>query len=179
MPRGVVVHEMGSRLRITRRWFSKATIGLLVFCVVWDGFLVFWYTAAFKEGAPLIMKIFPVLHVLVGLVITYGALCSLFNRTVIEAVGGYLDIRHGPLPAAKNHHLETNQIAQLYATEKMHRSNKGHVSYTYKLWAKLTNGERIKLLTNLAKPEHAIYFEQQLERYLGIRDEPEEGELPR
>lgn len=179
MPRGVVVHEMGSRLRVTWRWFSPAILFLVFFCVFWDGFLVFWYGVAFREGAPLIMKIVPLLHVLVGLGLTYGALCGLINRTTIEAVGGYLTVRHGPLPVPGNRRVEVHELAQLFVTEKIHHSRKTGISHTYTLWAKLTSGRRIKILPRIGEPDQAIFFEQQIERYLGIRDEPVRGELPR
>jgi len=36
MPKGLVIHNLGSRLEIVRRWLSPVAIPLVIFCVFWE-----------------------------------------------------------------------------------------------------------------------------------------------
>src|SRR5262245_34370871 len=57
------------------RWFRPAQhLFALLFAVCWDAFLVFWYTTAAVSGGPWLVFVFPLIHVAVGVGITYGAL---------------------------------------------------------------------------------------------------------
>src|SRR5690349_11378767 len=60
-------------LSVSWRWFTPAAFFLVFFCVAWDGFLVFWYGMAAKQGAPLVFFLFPLIHVSVGVGISYLA----------------------------------------------------------------------------------------------------------
>jgi hypothetical protein len=178
MPKGLSVDDWGPELTIIRRWFTWAAIFMVIFCVVWDGFLVAWYVVGMAAGAPLIMLLFPILHVAAGVFITYLTISLFVNRTVIRVAGGELTIRHGPLPWFGNHTLFGGDLEQLYCEEKMHRG-KNSTSTTYSVGAILRGGEKKELLSGLETPDQALYIEQQLERKLGIEDRPVSGELSR
>jgi len=101
-------------LRLTRIWRSPRVFFLLAFCLFWDSFLVLWYAIAFS--APhfsLLMVLFPLLHVVVGVVLTYSTLARLINRTVIEVDAERVRVRHGPLPWRKGRILSTRGIRKL------------------------------------------------------------------
>ena len=120
LPANVRDESSEFRLRLVRRWFSKMVLALAFFCIFWDGFLIFWYFIAFTKDTPLMMKVFPVIHVLVGVVLTYGVVCGFVNHTVVEAEGGELRVRHGPLPVPGNRRLTLSDIKQLYTREAPH-----------------------------------------------------------
>lgn len=178
LPENMRDESSGYKLRLVRRWFSPAIFILLIFCFLWDGFLVFWYSMAFKEGAPLIMKVFPILHVLIGVGLTYGVVCGFVNRTEVEVEGGELRVRHGPLPVPGNRRLAADDLQQLYTRERLRRNRNGH-SYQYEVRAKTRGGKSVSLLSGLSDPELALYYEQRIEQFLGIKDEPVRGELVR
>src|SRR5258706_3290578 len=93
------INEFAGVLRIHWRWFAASYIFLAFFCVAWDSFLIFWYSIAFgHDGAPWIMKIFPIGHVAVGVGITYATLCGFLNTTTVTAGQDALTVSHGPLP---------------------------------------------------------------------------------
>src|SRR5436309_664330 len=70
-PRAITVEDLGGTgLRLTRSWFTWAVLFMTVFCIIWDSFLIFWYSLALQPGTPWIMAVFPILHVLVGVAIT-------------------------------------------------------------------------------------------------------------
>jgi hypothetical protein len=179
-PGSITVEDLGGTgLRLTRRWFTWGVLLLTVFCVIWDGFLVFWYTMALQPGAPWFAVVFPLIHVTVGVLLTYSTLAMYVNRTVLEINDGRLTVRHGPLPWPGNRDLDVSEVEQLYCEEKTSRSRQGNVSYTYKVCGLLKGGRRETLLDSLPQRDHALFVEQFIEKYLGIEDRPVGGELPR
>src|SRR5262249_46570692 len=132
MPSGFKVDDTGVGLWITRRWFSGAFIFLAFFCVAWDSFLVFWYTMAFGANAPWIFKVFPIIHLAVGVSLTYFTLAGFVNHTTIHVDGEDLTVRHMPLPWFGNHRLPLRQLDQLYSQQEVNRNRNGP-SYSYKV----------------------------------------------
>ena len=98
MPKAITIEQDTIGLQITRRWWSPVYAFLVFFTFAWFGFLVLWYVMAFAADAPLLAKLFPMIHVAAGLGIGYMALCGLFNRTRIAVDGSLLTVRHGPMP---------------------------------------------------------------------------------
>jgi hypothetical protein len=176
LPQGIRVEQDGATMEIVRRWFGWATVALTAFIVLWDAFLVFWYTIALSLGAPAIMIWFPALHVAVGLGMTYTAVAGWVNRTVIRVGTGVVSVRHGPLPWFGNADLDSVDIKQLYCKEKVTRSRSG-TSLTYEVRVITRDDRNVRLVGGLPGSEQAIYLEQAIEKYLGIVDQPVKGEL--
>ncbi len=176
MPKNYTMGNEGVDLVITRRWLSKKYVVMLVFCVFWDGFLVFWYTVALTKAGPLIMILFPVLHVAVGGFLTYFTLAGFLNRTKITVNTGQLRIKHYPLPWPGNKVIQRQELEQLFCEETMH-SSKNSTSYTYSLQAVTVGGGRMKLISGMDKPEDALFLEQKIEGFLGITDRSVTGEM--
>ena len=132
MPKCFVVENWGPELSLTRHWYSHALWIMVPFCILWDGFLIVWFSASFGVifGQPdawiagVFMLLFSVLHVAVGVVMTYATLCGFMNRTVLRVSGGELTVRHGPLPFPGNRQVLTADIKQLYCTETIHRGKR-------------------------------------------------------
>lgn len=176
MPKGTTVAETGGGVVITRRWFSIVVFFLVPFCIVWDGFLITWY--ALSGSAPLFAKLFPILHVAVGVGLTYLTLAMIINRTWIKADNGVVSILHGPLPWTGNLVIPCSEIDQLFCREII-RHGKNGPSVSYELWAALRDGMTRKLLSTMLTEEQAIFIEQRLEKALGITDRAMPGELHR
>jgi len=178
LPRGIAVDDGPGAVSISRRWFSPKVLGLLLFCAVWDGFLVVWIAAAFASEAPIPMLLFSILHVAVGAAVTYSTLAGLVNRTRIDIDPMSFSIRHGPLPWRGNRTISTLEIDQLYTMEKVHRGKHGP-HYSYQLWAKLKGAPDVKLLSGLEDRDQALYIEHVVEDRMRIADRPVEGEVGR
>jgi sporulation protein YlmC with PRC-barrel domain len=176
LPRRFQLEDDGTATRISWRWFRPSHLALAGFCVVWDGFLLVWYTIALSRSEWL-MVVFPVLHVLAGLGLTYSTLAGFLNRTHIEVRRDELTIRHGPLPWRGNQTLSRRSLTQLYGEEIIQRSKGQRTGTVYNLMALDREGRKVKLLTDLAEKEQVLYLEQALERRLGIEDAPVEGEV--
>jgi hypothetical protein len=159
----------GGRLVIRRRWFRWSLIPLLGFCVFWDGFLVVWYSTVLTGGAPAAAAAFPLLHVAVGIGLTYTTLAGLFNSTTIVVGDGRLSVRHGPIPWVGNRNLPTDEIRQLY-TERLISSGKSKKE-TFTIHAIVASGPTIPVVSRLDEITQALYIEKEIERNLGIEDE--------
>ena len=174
-PESVAVTQEGGSLRIVYRWLSWKFIGLLVFCIAWDSFLIFWYTNV-GENSSWIMTIFPVAHVAVGLGVTYYTMAGFLNSTIIMLNPQFLIITHTPLPWFGNRRVESAQLTQLYA-EQIISQLRNSSSSTCQLNGILRNNCKVKLLSGLPSQDVALFVEQSIENFLGIADEPVAGEI--
>ena len=188
MPDGVTREVLPSGLRLTYRWFKPAAAwSMLVFCVIWDGFIVLWYSQAntvldWSQGLAalasleVLFLVFPLIHVAIGAVITWFTACSFVNRTTIDVSPREIAVRIGPLPWPGNRSVAPAQVAQIYREQVVHQTKNGE-SVTYRLSAVLKVGRKLELLSGLTSADQALYFEQEIERHLGIRDQPVTGEM--
>ncbi len=177
LPKGIDIDTSSSELHIKRKWFGLTAIGLTIFCVFWDGFMVVWFGIAISQGEWL-MAAFGSIHGLVGIGITYVCIAMYVNTTTIHVAWSELTIRHAPLPWRGNRTLNPRDIQQFFVKERIHRNKNGTRS-TYELHALSQSGDDHKLVTGLSSSQQALYLEQQIESYLRLRDVPIEGELHR
>ncbi len=178
LPERVTVRELGDGVELRLRWFTPAVWFLLFFVITWDGFLVFWYSIALRDGAPWIMAVFPIAHLAVGVGLTYFVVATFLNTTTVTATRDRLRVRHGPVPWVGNLELASDDLAQLFCKERVHRKKRG-TSSTYELWAQRKHGASLRILRGGTDSDQALYLEQAIERALGIRDQPVAGELDR
>lgn len=173
--------QEGGALVFSNRWFRPVFIFLAVFCVVWDSFLVLWYSLSLGsgDGTPsafsVIFLVFPLLHVAVGLGLTYYTIAGFINTTTITVDRGSLRLRHFPLPWLYSGTIATHEIDQIFCKETV-QTNKGTAWYRYAVSVLLKNGRERKLIANLDAPEEALYLEAEIEKFLGITDRAVAGE---
>src|SRR5262245_23706197 len=99
LPDHIRLAHDGADLVLDVRWFRPYHVFMLVFTAFWCGFLVFWYTMAFKHPPQSSMILwFPLIHVGVGLGIAYSTLAGFMNHTWIRVGSGAVDVKLGPLP---------------------------------------------------------------------------------
>src|SRR5688572_31327866 len=99
LPKGLTREVLADRVVLSRVWRSKELWFIIPFTVFWDGFLVVWYGAALtKSDTPLVMILFPLLHVAIGLGLTYFCVASLLNRTRLEISPESVRVWTGPVP---------------------------------------------------------------------------------
>jgi hypothetical protein len=178
LPPGMAIQATPHGLVLTRRWFTWIVLFLIPFCLVWNGFLITWYSVALSTQAPAMALGFPLIHVGVGVFLTYYTLATLINRTRLSVERGELVIRHGPLPWFGYRRVPGILIDQLYCKAHVTQGKNGpHTQY--QLWMIHTQGKHEKLHASSLSIEQALYIEQQIEKALGIRDCATPGELPR
>lgn len=183
VPKRFRVDEVGKELTISYRWFSPVSFFLIFFCIFWDGFLIVWYAIALGaifggKGEPMtwVMAVFPLIHVAVGIGLTYYTIATFFNRTVIRSAGGEVSVRHGPLPWYGNQRVPTSDVRQVYCTEKMRHHKHGHsISYNVNLLRR--DQSKATLLSHLSELDEALFIEQKLRECLGLEDEHVAGAI--
>lgn len=180
MPGGIRVDRGEKRLKVSWRWFTPKDLFLIMFAFCWDAFLVFWYSQAldspFGGGPQLIMILFPLIHVAVGVSITYRALAGLLNRTTVTVESDVLRIRHFPLPWLPAPTIPVADLEQLYVSKKITRGKNG-TSVGYEVRAVTREHAGRKLLGGLENIDQALWVEQEIELLLGIRDRRVAGEV--
>jgi len=99
IPEKIDVIQEGPTTIIRRKWLSWTVIPLLIFCVVWDSFLIFWYKMAMgDQNAPLMAILFPIGHVSVGIALTYYVIASFLNKTDVVIAPDQITVRSYPIP---------------------------------------------------------------------------------
>lgn len=176
-PQVFKVENDGQTYRLTRRWYSAKYIPLAFFAFVWDAFLVFWYTTVTVMGAPWIFVAFPILHLAVGVYITYTTAAGFVNRTVLELNQEELSIWHEPLPWPGEKTIKINELKQLYCKKSVRYGKNGRERISFDLYMVTHEDHEVKLLSGLDSPDIAHYIEQQVEGWLRITDRPVVGEV--
>jgi hypothetical protein len=178
MPKGFKVKNEDDTWQVSWRWFGWGYVLLAVWCMFWDGFLVVWYGLSLAAGMWL-MALFPTLHAIIGIAMTYYTLAGFLDRTTVKIGNDRLEIWHHPLPWWGEKRFQTSDIEQFYCKENLSHSSDYGTSRSYEVYVIFRHDLRKKLITGLNEPEQALYIEQELERFLYIQDAPVPGELAR
>ncbi len=172
MPEGTDVLELNDSLDIRLNWLKahpQGALGFLTFfAIFWNGFL------AFMVMSTSIGVSFLSIHLLVGLGLIYYLATIYLNYTDVIVNESYIEIDHRPIknPFVRSKRIESDDIDQLYVTKYVSSRTNGNPNYAYGLYAILkTNGKKINLVKGMNK-ETQLYLEQEIERYLKIKDRP-------
>jgi hypothetical protein len=175
-PKRVRVEHWGPDLVLTRRWYTRSIWVVILFCLIWDGFLVAWYTAIIAamvrgdmSAAAILPLVFPVFHVAVGVWLTYTAAATLLNRTVIEASKTDFSVRHGPLPWQGNRVLRTEEIQYVFCTENERGVGvNNNRRDAYGVWLQLTDGSKTPLARGLTELDEVSFIAHALAAQMGL-----------
>lgn len=177
IPDNIELLEDRGDLVIQRSWRGPHLWFLLLFCIIWDSFLIFWYKMAFGDpNAPLMVKIFPIGHVAVGLGLTYYVIAGFVNKTDIRINPIKLSVLSYPMKWFGNKEVDVDRIKQLYTTEKVTQGKNG-ASVTYIVNIVTKENRQLKLLGGLQTKEQALYIEKKIEEVLAIPDEHVAGQV--
>ncbi len=177
LPEKMTLEQTPGGLVIKRRWFGWQYMFLLVFALFWDGFLFMWIGMTLAVGLRS-FALFSVLHVLVGIGISYTAIAGLMNTTTIHVGYDGVQVRHGPLPWRGNTQFAASDVRQIFCRERVVRRRRSTSVY-YDVYAIRADGSDTKVVSSLPNAQQALFLEQEIERYLGIKDQPVRGELAR
>jgi hypothetical protein len=176
LPEGLDVVDHGSHVELVLKWFSWKIAAMTGFAILWDAFLINWYTRV-APGADPMATYFPLIHVALGLGVTYYVIAGWCNRTRILVGQGKVAIRHSPIPWFGNIEIDSSNLKQVYTQERVGRSRRGNDHTTYEVRAVTEDGRNMKLLGGLETSEQALSIEHQIEKHLRIRDVPVIGEM--
>lgn len=141
-------------------------VPILVFALVWDSFIITFYTAMAHGKGPTIAFLFPLIHVGVGIFVTWFGLTRMFNTSRLMLDSSQFDLKSGPIPA-RNAHIAIDLIDQFDAIET--RGNRG-TSWAVRV---LTRDDRArKLALPVDQREHALFVAAKLNEALATLRTP-------
>ena len=176
-PRNFEIERSADGLTIVRKWFTPTIIFLSFFCLFWNGFMAVWFYIALTKKIYA-MALFGSLHGAVGLGLLYTVVAGFLNKTYIRIAYDSLSVKHRPLPSFGQRNMKRQDIKQLYSKE-IAQYHKHGCSHSYSVQAITRTGDVVALVSGLSTSEEALFLEQEIEKYLGIEDEPVRGEVPR
>ena len=180
IPDGIKIDKNFQGLSITRKWFGLKFILLTLFVVIWDAFLINWYAMAlsssFQSAFDVMFIVFPLLHVALGMGLSYYVLAGYLNKTMIDVDFNSITIRHGPIPFWGNQKVPSKTITQLYCKREDYFGSYRSFG-TFAVHAITSERRNIKLLAGLDSSEQALFIEQEIEKFLSIEDKPVKGEI--
>lgn len=159
------------------RWRNLESILLwVIICIV----LVFaipsvisWHQegplVSLAQGEYVVMAILtPVLTILFYAVVIYSTLMHLVNSKIIHVDRNRLWVKFGPLPSYGNKRIVINsrQISQIYVREEYHKEYRRS---RYRVCA-IVDGTHVTLTSDLTKNNAAVFIENEIEQYLGLKD---------
>ncbi len=164
-------------LQITRKWFDMKWVILTPFVIAWDAFLFYWYFMAFSAPQiDLLPILFPILHVLLGIILTYLLFAGFLNTTTIIVTSSVVSVKHSPIPFWGNKRVASKTLLQLYCKKEVFWHHLQRIT-TFSVRAITSDRKNITLLSGLNIAEQALFIEQEIETFLGIEDKPVKGEI--
>jgi hypothetical protein len=158
-PEGVEEVTWGGQTTISWRWWTPIALFLVMFCTVWDGFLVMWYGMALGMDAPSMFIFFPLIHVAVGIGLSWYTIALFVNRTRVTIGGGEVRVHHGPLYWPGSRTLGLRGFSGTEVLERDNRTSSSRGSSGTVTWDVhvITSGVSHPLVTGLPA-EHARWL---------------------
>lgn len=179
IPPGIEFLKLMSELEIRVRW-SKVSKFHLPFAAISGNaiiYVVIFFLMSWKSLG--ILLFLPV--ILLGFYMLYLSLGYLLNSTYINVDEKKISIQHRPLGfmLKKDLFIVPEDIDQFFV--KRYQINKGgdHPIFAFSLNIKFTNGKTYQLLKGLNSEKRGQFIEQEIERFLGIKDKGVRGEWPK
>lgn len=174
MPEGTDVLTLSESLDIRINWFksySKGGLGFLTFFTfMWNaivGFFAFNMIASGAAGALIGLS----MHLVVGLGLAYWLGSIFLNKTDIIISKDKIRITAGPLrnPFKPDKIIDVTDLKQFYVNRYVSSTTNGQPNHAYALYAISTNNTKQEIIKGMNK-ETQLYLEQEIERYLKIKD---------
>ncbi len=179
IPRGIEAYQTLNSMEIDVSWRRSSNLGFLtIFTLFWNSIVFVFVIGAIMSGDYSIF-LATGLHLLVGIGLGYWLIATFVNHSHIYIDKGVLEVEHGPLPVPfwPKKRFTTDELHQLYVERYVSGKTNGQPNYAYKVMAKMKNGQLVQLIKGLKKLEHGQYIEQEMEHFLGIKDQKMRGEF--
>lgn len=171
IPEGLDLIQEPGKTIIRKKWFSPLVWFLILFAIIWNGFLCFFLQGWFSgivgsfgnKGATggdiifeIILLLFPLGHVVVGLGLIYVIPCMFLNVTDIIIHPEQIKITTHPLPWIGNKTLSSSEFVD-FAVRKRISQNDNSTSITYSI-VYVTPQNREKTLTSGFRSETHVQY---------------------
>ncbi|MDQ3015981.1 MAG: hypothetical protein M3R25_04565 [Bacteroidota bacterium] len=174
LPKGVEILKLRSELDIRLKWTETTSKGgkffMAFFTIFWNLIVLPFAIGAILSGTWGIL-LFLSAHLAVGLGLLWNLATLYVNQTSISITKRQLRIRTTPLKSFlwKSKEIDIDTIEQFYVTRYVQSTTNDNPNYAYALYAIIDTGEKISLVRGMNR-ETQIYVEQEIERFLGIKN---------
>lgn len=180
MPKGIEVVP-GLQLDIKLKWRKISRVNSYFFIGMMFTFIPLISSVLMlstPEASPFFVILMLGFFLLIGIYFLFKAISYLFNTTYLSATAFELSSEHRPINFLgwKDQQFPRDQVAQLYVERYEESRTNNRPNYAYNLLVFLKNGTTVDLIGGLKDPQVAFYLEHQIEKYLGLKDRPMEGE---
>ena len=163
--------ERSHQLYITKSWLSDGKLAMILALLMFGGWSIYF---AFQRQYFLIT----IVVILFGLnMLCYAFVYGAANLTEIKINDDELIVENS-IQIWKNKQLKTKNIDQLYC-KQLRNYDWQHFwgsRYKYDVWVITKDGHNVNLISSLLASTEALYIEQEIEQYLGIKDRFVPGE---
>lgn len=168
-PQSMSVVRAVDTLVVKRRWYNPSVYGIAFFAIIWNGFMLRWNVIAFSSG-QYEMAFFGLIHDSVGLFLIYLVLSTFLNSTFVTARDGSITVDHRPIRRCceSKKVLDTMPIREIRCKRNVSVGSRGRVNTSFDVRAVDANLVETVIVDNLGLLEEALFFEQELENYLGL-----------
>jgi len=178
MPDGIDVLHLASELTLYIKWSSAFNKFLIMFAAIWNSVVLLFVLVAVLTGQWIVL-LFISVHLAVAIRLTYYLIALRYNTTEISVTKLRIAIKHKPIwvPFFKNREVETYHIKQLYTSSYVAGTVNKQPQNAYEVKLVTKSDQTIRLIHGLKRPVQAKYIEQEIEKYLQIKNVRMEGEL--
>lgn len=174
IPEGTEVLHLPSSLDIRIRKYHaspKTSFSFKVFFTLFWNVSLFFALGMILSAGVGAVALFLGAHIAVGIVMLLNLLETFINHTDVIVDDYDLSISNSPISGFWNREkrIPKNEIDQLYVSRYVSSKTNNVPNYAYALYAVLKNGQKIKLIKGMNK-QTQLYIEQEVERYLSIKD---------
>lgn len=178
LPKRMELINHGTHIEIVRKWLNSVYILCTIFAIIWwFGFSTFF---SYSTQSPLDVWLGDTDNLsfyVPGTVLTFLSIVGWLNRTHIMVSPRLISIRHRPIPIWwRNVDIDASNLKQLYSKKTMFYFRGRPFPY-YWVYAITNDGGDKPILGRLESKEQALYIEQQIEKYFGMKDVPVKGAL--
>ena len=181
LPEEIEIDAYQDELTIFYKWRKAKGVGfgLIFFGVIWNAMVLPFAIAAFASGSwEMLLGIS--LHLTVGIAFLVYIFTRLVNSTYVVVDDYELSIEHRPFTIPffiKNQYFDVREIEQLYSKKYVSHQTNGVNVHAYAVHAQLKNGEDLKIIGGFKQKNKALFIEQEIELFLGIKDKKVDGQV--
>lgn len=175
MPEQIEIDEYEDEMTIFYKWRKAKGISpfFIFFGLFWNGMLIPFVLAAIASG-ELAFLLGISLHLMVGIGFIIFIMTRLMNTTYITVDDYELSIEHRPFVIPflhKNQYYDVRSIKQLDAQKYVSHTSNNVPIHAYAVVAKFDDGDELKIIKGLKTQSKALFIEQEIELFLGIKDQ--------
>lgn len=170
LPKRMKIDYYDDYMHIQKKWMGQSTLIIGLLCLAWAAVFVRTYkiiAQGINSGdVPLIML--AILFAAGAVLLGYFLVANWLNKTDIFVNKQLIEIKISPVPWRGNMRLNAAKIEE-FSVEKHVAGSEKKRKVTYAVLFRQNNDKITKLVSGLENKDQALFIEQKIENYLGLK----------